>query len=135
MPDPASPDTENLSGLWHGQYSYPTARAPVPFTATLLDAGGSLSGSITEKSTLRPRVGEPLYATLRGLREGSAVRFRKTYDTEDERYQVVEYEGRLSADTTEIEGTWQTFGWSGKFLMLRPRGIATATENKIYEPT
>jgi hypothetical protein len=128
------PDPENLSGLWHGQYNYPTAKEPVAFIANLIDGGGTLGGSITEKSTLPPRVGQALFATIRGIRDGAAVSFAKTYQSDDPRYTVVRYEGQVSADATEIEGTWRTGGWTGKFLMIRGRAGAAATSRGVLEP-
>ncbi len=124
---------ENLSGLWHGQYSYPTAKAAVPFIATLLEASGALSGSITEKSTLPPRVGEALYAVVRGQRDGTTVSFVKYYESDDERYQVVAYEGRVTGDGTEIEGIWRIGGFQGKFLMIRGTQRAVSAEQGVLE--
>ena len=47
---------------------------------------------------------------------------------------VVEYEGALSADGTEIEGRWATSStWSGKFLMIRSAGKEQAVERKVFE--
>jgi hypothetical protein len=126
-------DPENLSGLWHGQYNYPTAKEPVAFIANLIDGGGTLGGSITEKSTLPPRLGEVLFAVIRGTRDGSSVHFAKTYESDDPRYTVVRYEGQVSADATEIEGTWSTGGWAGKFLMVRGREGAGAEARGILE--
>ncbi len=124
-------DPSNLTGIWHGQYSYPSARPPVPFVATMLDHGGALTGGITERSTLPPRKGELLAASLAGTRAGSVVTFIKHYDATDPRYGTVAYEGSLNADFTEIEGTWNVTGWGGRFLMIRgaaqgvPARIAT----------
>jgi hypothetical protein len=128
-------EANSLSGIWHGQYSYPVAKQPTPFVATLLDAGGALSGSITEKSTLPPRVGEALYAVVRGTRDGAAVTFQKSYEGDDPRYQIVAYEGLVSGDGTEIEGTWRTGGWQGKFLMIRGAPATASLSRGILEPT
>jgi hypothetical protein len=125
--------SEDLSGLWHGQYSYPTAKSAVPFVATLLDTQGVLSGSITEKSTLPPRVGAALYAVVRGQRDGATVSFVKSYESDDERYQVVNYEGRVSGDGTEIEGVWRIAAWQGKFLMIRGTQRGASVEKGILE--
>jgi hypothetical protein len=122
---------ENLSGLWHGQFDYPNQQPPTPFVATLLDQDGAVSGAITENSTLPPRAGEPLYAVVRGRRSGLAVSFRKAYETDDPRYQVVSYEGRVSGDGTEIEGTWRTGGWQGRFLMIRGTSRAAIVQTDI----
>ncbi len=122
-------DPSNLTGIWHGQYSYPTARPAVPFVATILDHGGALTGGITERSTLPPRTGEPLAASLAGTRSGTVVTFTKHYDDTDPRYVTVAYEGSLNADFTEVEGTWSVTGWSGRFLMIR--GAALGTRARI----
>jgi hypothetical protein len=124
---------QNLSGLWHGQYSYPKGPPPVPFTASLLDMDGALSGSVTEKSILPPRLGEALYATVCGQRDGASVSFSKSYETDDPRYQVVTYEGRVSGDGTEIEGTWRVAGWQGRFLMIRGATRDAGVETRIFE--
>ena len=126
-----APASEDLSGLWHGQFDYPNHQPPTPFVATLLDQEGAVSGAITENSTLPPRVGEPLYAVVRGRRSGLAVSFRKSYETDDPRYQVVNYEGRVSSDGTEIEGSWRTGGWQGRFLMIRGASREVTVESEV----
>lgn len=133
MPHDDDNDDANLSGLWHGQYTYPNARPPTPFDATLLESEGSLSGSITEKSTLRPHVGRPLYAHVRGTHSGGTVSFQKTYETDDPRYVTLDYEGRVSADFTQITGTWKTPGWSGRFVMVRATRRATVAYRSVAE--
>ena len=35
------PSPQNLTGVWHGLYSYPYNRAPVSFVATLIEAGSA----------------------------------------------------------------------------------------------
>ncbi len=122
---------DSLTGQWQGQYSYPNMRAPTPFAATLLETAGMLGGSITERSTYRPTIGQPLYATIAGRRDASAVHFVKTYEAGDPRYGSVIYDGQLNADATEIEGRWTTQGWSGKFLMIRSGGKHAAAERKV----
>jgi hypothetical protein len=134
MPAPTSTDRTNISGEWQGQYNYPHAKEPVPFAASLMDLDGTLAGVITEKSTLPPNVGEKLYATIRGVRDGNSVVFRKTYKTEDVRYQFVDYEGMLNDESTEIEGVWSTGGWSGRFLMVRSLGdYVVGTQFNVVE--
>ena len=126
-------ETADLSGLWDGQFSYPAARPPTPFQASLLDVAGAISGNITEKSTLPPREGEPLYAVVRGRRDGSEVRFAKSYESDDPRYHVVDYDGQISSDGTEIEGVWRTAGWEGRFLMIRASRRQVAVERMVEE--
>jgi hypothetical protein len=126
---------QNLTGIWHGLYSYPYGgRAPVPFVATLIQAGSTVSGTTHETCETGGRSNETLYATLRGRRQDSAVVFLKTYDGGNPHYGRVSYEGRLSADGTEIEGRWIVPGnWSGKFLMIRSAGKEEAVSRKVFE--
>jgi hypothetical protein len=125
---------ENLTGVWQGLYSYPYGQS-VSFVATLIDSGGSFSGTIHEPCILR---GGTIYATLSGTRQGSAVSFLKTYDkSAGPGYGSVQYEGVLNGDATEIEGRWTIrvllLGFSGKFLMIRSAGKAAEVEEKVSE--
>jgi hypothetical protein len=110
-----------LTGVWQGIYDYPAGGGPtVPFTATLIEAGQSLSGSVHEPCLMQDARDETLFATLAGSRHGSAVRFVKTYDGSNPNYGTVVYEGIVNGDATEIEGRWRIpRSWSGKFLMIR----------------
>jgi hypothetical protein len=113
-------EAQNLTGVWNGLYSYPDGRS-VTFVATLIDSGSTLSGSTHEPCVGTDGPSATLFATLMGSRSGSAVTFRKTYEAADPRWGTVNYEGRLNADATEIEGRWMIPGvWSGKFMMIRP---------------
>ncbi len=113
--------TRKLTGVWQGIYDYPAGGGPtVPFTATLIEAGHSLSGSVHEPCLTHGNPSETLFATLSGARDGSAVRFVKTYDGSNPNYGTVVYEGTVNGDATEIEGRWRIpRSWSGKFLMIR----------------
>ena len=42
---------QNLTGVWHGLYTYPDG-VSVSFVATLIESGSSLSGSTHEPSVL-----------------------------------------------------------------------------------
>jgi len=129
---PESP--ANLTGLWHGQYSYPiAARAPVPFAANLIEAEDRLGGSITERAMLGRVKGRSLYATINGMRAGSAVSFMKLYEAHSGPYTRVSYEGVLSADGLEIDGEWSASGWSGRFLMIRAGGLRTTARKSSEE--
>ena len=114
---------ESLTGVWHGQYTYPVSFMPTTaFVATLIDSGGVLGGTTHEATDKGKRV-----AIVDGKREGSHVRFVKIYSPASEDYQDVIYTGTLSADRTEIEGEWLVPGtWAGKFMMIRSRGKAKA---------
>jgi len=123
---------ENLTGLWHGQYSYPIAtRAPVPFTANLIDAEGTLGGSITERAIVGKAGSRNLYATISGRRSGSAVSFMKMYEVHSGPYTSVAYHGALSEDGLEIDGEWIASGWSGRFLMIRASGLKSFARKKV----
>ena len=125
----------NLTGVWHGLYTYPRHLQRVLFDATLIESGQWLSGSTHEICATPPHRGEMLCATLIGQRSGSLVAFRKTYDGSIPKYaHFIDYEGSLSGDATEIEGQWKISStWSGKFLMIRSTGKEQAVETKIFE--
>lgn len=124
----------NLTGIWQGLYSYPGAFAPVGFTATLIESGAWLSGSIHE--TAQDEWGDwcEVFATLLGKRVGQAVAFTKTYDGTNGWTHAVAYDGALSADATEIGGRWSIPAvWSGKFLMIRPEGRRAPILREAFE--
>jgi len=124
----------NLTGVWQGLYSYPIARAPVAFVATLIESGSVVSGTTHEPCAIGGSPNETLYASLDGSRNDSAVTFVKTYDGSNPHYTTVAYEGTLSRDGTEIEGRWLVPGnWSGKFLMIRSAGKQEAVGRKVFE--
>ena len=134
MTDPDGSIAQNLTGVWHGLYSYPIARAPVSFVATLIESASAVSGTTHEPCAFGGSPNEVLYATLLGSREDRAVAFVKTYDGANPHYRTVTYEGTLSPDGTEIEGRWIVPGnWSGKFLMIRSAGKAETVSRNVFE--
>ena len=124
----------NLTGIWNGLYTYPDGRSTA-FVATLIDSGGSLSGTTHEPSTLRANVGATLYASLAGSRHESAVTFTKRYDQADGFHQSpIFYEGALNGEGTEIEGRWTIINvWTGKFLMIRSPGQQATAKHRAFE--
>jgi len=123
-------EAQNLTGVWNGLYSYADGRS-VTFVATLIDSGSTLSGSTHEPCVGGDCPAATLFATLMGSRVGSVVTFRKTYEATDPRWGTVNYDGRLNADATEIEGRWTIAGvWSGKFMMIRPLREGLKEEQK-----
>lgn len=111
---------QDLTGIWQGLYSYGGLGHQVGFTATLIDSGGSLFGSTHERDPhLAPT---SLGASLSGRRLGRRVSFTKVYEAQDEHLLPIAYEGTLSGDGTEVEGTWaiRSPPLSGRFLMSRP---------------
>jgi len=131
---PRGPSAANLTGIWHGIYSYPIPRAPVSFVATLIETASTVSGTTHEPCTIGGSPNETMYATLLGSRQRSTVTFVKTYDGANPGYGKVAYAGTLSPDGTEIEGRWTVPGnWSGKFLMIRSVGKAEAVTRRVFE--
>jgi hypothetical protein len=126
----------NLTGVWNGLYTYPDGRSTA-FVATLIESGGSLSGTTHESSTLSANPGATLYATLVGFRHDAAVSFTKTYDRADVFHRSpILYEGALNGEGTEIEGRWTIVKvWSGKFLMIRSPGQQMKAQRKAFERT
>ena len=122
-------DASDLSGVWHGIFSYPRSLPPAEFVATLMEHDGALSGETEETDS----DGRRLTALLHGQRTGSSVNFVKTYD--DRHTHPVHYAGTLDPEATEIAGTWRIAGsWSGAFVMVRPAGKTEEVERKVAEP-
>lgn len=113
----------NLTGVWHGLYTYPDGRS-TSFVATLIEAGGTVSGTTHEPGASPSGPSAHLFASLSGSRRGGAVTFTKTYEQPDPAHSSpILYQGALNAEATEIEGRWTIVGvWSGKFLMIRSAG-------------
>jgi hypothetical protein len=132
MSEGRSRSSRSLTGVWQGIYDYPRGAGPTtPFTATLIEAGQSLSGSVHEQCLMHGSPNQTLFATLLGARRGSAVSFVKTYDGSNPAYTTVVYEGTLNEDATEIEGRWTVpRNWSGKFLMIRSGEEAAKAEEQ-----
>jgi hypothetical protein len=122
----------NLSGDWAGTYSYPGARPPVSFSASLSERAGLLSGVMEEKSVMRGGPPRLRSASIEGRRVGFAVTWLKMYEDCEINHNV-EYEGAVSADGDEISGRWSIFGnWSGAFLMVRKTRRARALERRAH---
>lgn len=126
---------QNLTGIWHGLYSYTDGRPSVSFVATLIETGSTVSGTSHEPSDRKGSWNQALYATLLGRRQGASVTFLKTYESPGPRYySTIAYQGTLSGDGTEIEGGWLIPGNnSGKFLMIRSAGKEEAVRRKAFE--
>jgi hypothetical protein len=110
--------SEDLSGDWIGNYSYPGELEPVPFEATMVESNGQLTGETKEPGHTLD-MGEIAHALLHGSRSGAQVTFTKVYDAIE--HDPILYEGTLDDAGTEIQGSWTIVGeWSGSFLMRRP---------------
>lgn len=111
---------DGLTGVWNGVYSYPEDLEPGEFTATLLQFGRSLSGTIHEPDVWDHSDGGLLYADVSGRCDGDRVEFAKSYIGVGDWAHTVHYAGTLTDDGLEIEGVWDIPGhWSGRFLMIR----------------
>ena len=126
--------TDTLTGVWDGTFIQPGVGA-VTFLATLIEAGGALSGSVTEPCMMPGCPRSEHNAQLAGRRSGSAVSFVKRYEPPGYGYESVTYEGSVNADATEIDGRWRIPGISGTFLMIRSGKPAEAVtvEEKAKE--
>jgi hypothetical protein len=133
-----SNSNDNLTGVWHGLYSYDAALAPVYFVATLMSGPAWISGTSHEATNEIEGQALTLFAAIEGSREGSAISFVKTYDGTGGWSHCVPYTGTLSPDGLEIEGTWvvQEEGYlttTGRFLMIRSNGASEALVRQVYE--
>ncbi len=76
-------------------------------------------------------------AHIAGSQHDSTVSFVKSYDGAGGHSHDVHYTGTVSATRDEIEGQWLIRqGWhrfTGRFLMIRPRGQTEQTETHIAE--
>jgi hypothetical protein len=127
----AKPD---LTGVWHGLYSYPAYLEPVYFVATLIGSGAGFSGTTHEAATGRTGAPLTLYAALSGSLAHPTVAFIKTYDGTGGWRHSVKYAGEIDGDATEIEGRWIiSAAWSGRFLMLRSAGMSEDAVRKVFE--
>ncbi len=128
--------SENLTGVWHGLYSYELYREPVYFVATLIDSGTFISGTTHESEVGETGAPLTLFATIEGTSAGGDVVFTKSYDGSGGWDHSVAYVGRLSADACEIEGRW-TIGRKaeGRFLMIRNSGVTESVVREAFEKT
>ena len=132
QPDTSSP--LNLTGVWHGLYSYPVAMPSVSFVATLSDQGGWFDGTTEEIGGVGDTVGRTLTASLQGRRSGRSITMLKIYHGPSAYYDSVHYAGDLNEDGTEISGTWRVAAnWSGTFLMVRSHTVETAATKEAVE--
>jgi len=119
----------DLSGRWHGFYTYATGRS-CAFDADLRDHGGELVGVTFEVAEFGPSPGSTLSAAIEGRRRGRAVDFAKTYDEVAVAGYAILYAGTLAEGGDEIQGTWSIPGHaqSGTFLMVREGGAEAGEE-------
>ncbi len=131
-------DETTLTGIWDGLYSYTRTGQPEnPFTAVLFDTGGQLSGTIHETLKFVTGGAAEASAYVDGAADAGFVSFTKTYDGTSGQSHAVNYQGSLSSDGAEIDGTWTIRSGSGlvtgRFLMIRGRRAANTAKKRIAE--
>jgi hypothetical protein len=124
---------EDLSGVWHGLYSYDVGIAPVYFVATLIQSGSNLSGLTHEQEKGENGAPLTLFASIDGTCSPTLVRFTKHYDGSGGWDHAVAYNGQVQGDGNEIEGLWQVEHVTGRFLMIRRPGTSESVVRKAYE--
>jgi hypothetical protein len=125
---------DDLTGRWHGFYSYGGSAHSCAFEAELRDHEGEIVGVCYEVAQFGPSPGATLSASIEGRRSGSAVDFAKTYDEVALASYTVHYAGTLAEGGDEIEGTWAIPGQNrGRFLMVREGGAEAEEDRRVEE--
>jgi hypothetical protein len=108
----------NLSGLWMGSFAYPGGVGPTTaFLARIEDLDGRFSGTTIEPDNISG--GRELEADIVGNRQGNAVDFTKSYRGDPDRFEPIDYVGKLSADGNSVTGVWSLQLMNGTFEMYR----------------
>jgi hypothetical protein len=122
----------DLSGEWSGIFNYPSHFPPNTFEATIRDAGGLITGLVTQPREAFESPGPSRQAVIEGSREGAVLRFVKIYDDLDR--PTPHYSGVVQPGGDEIEGEWTIPGdWSGTFLMIRGARAGVAQDIRVSE--
>lgn len=120
---------QDVSGVWYGRYFAGSAEVEQnSFIAHLEEAGGEVSGTITEPDTTG--LEEVRRAFVDGSRTGAVLSFLKQYDPAGSLAHSVNYAGTLSDDGTEVTGEWRFSGYHGSFVMNREKFTADELENE-----
>jgi hypothetical protein len=122
----------DLSGQWSGIFNYPSLFPPNSFEATIRDAGGAITGLVTQPREVFDIPGPSRQAVIEGSRAGSTLSFVKIYDDLDR--PTPHYRGTIQPGGDEIEGEWTIPGdWSGTFLMIRGSRAGEVVEREVSE--
>jgi hypothetical protein len=110
----------DMTGSWQGLFSWPGRDEPVAFLASVTETAGQISGVMQELGLIADPACEMLVAMLEGERHGSMVHFVKTYDGTGGVTHVVEHQGALTKDGSQMTGDWLIHRVAvGRFLMTR----------------
>jgi hypothetical protein len=123
----------DLTGVWSGAYWYGASGVPTPFTAHIIETGGSLSGTTLEPATFgSPGLAE-LSADISGERGALTVRFTKVYHSAQGVHRdPISYAGTVNDKLTHIDGDWRLpSGFSGRFILVRASRGAKARAKKV----
>jgi hypothetical protein len=125
----------DLSGRWHGFYSYAGHAHSCAFEAELREHGGELVGVTFEVAEFGPTAGGTLSASIEGRHVGSAVDFAKTYDEVALAGYSIHYAGTLAPGGNEVAGSWTIPGQAGggTFLMVRDGGAGAEEKAEAEE--
>ena len=122
----------DLSGPWMGRYNYVTrAQPPVAFNAMLQDENGNISGETLEPNSISELQFDSLIAGVIGVREGTLVRFTKSYSDFDA--PKIDYEGRINSAFTRVDGTWRfptDPAIHGTFVLIRDAVAAESSARR-----
>jgi len=111
-------DPRDTTGVWYGRYFATAWDVPEnSFIAHLEEAGGSVTGTITEPDD--SGLADIRRAFVTGTRDGHLLNFNKQYDPAGPLAHSVAYRGRISDDGTEVTGEWRFSGYHGSFVMNR----------------
>lgn len=127
-----SRDTD-LTGVWSGEYWYRGTARPTPFTAHIIETGGSFTGTTLEPATFGSPGLTELSADISGTRGELLVRFTKLYHAAQGVHRdPISYAGTVDEKLTTIDGDWRLpNGYSGRFVLYRAsHGAKAATAKK-----
>jgi hypothetical protein len=102
--------------------------------AFMSELDGLFDGTTEETGSAGDAMGQRLTASVQGRRTGRSITMLKIYHGAYALYDSVHYPGELNDEGSEINGTWRVPGsWSGTFLMIRSRAVATAVTSEAVE--
>lgn len=133
----ANAATPNIAEKWHGFYFYANKKS-VPFDMQIQVANGIVVGQTSEKIVSSNGSVNEKHAKISGNVQGKIISFIKTYDGNGGWSHSVEYRGDISADGTEMTGTWRLGIGRGSFTAsvdtIKPTPVYTSSDTVNMEP-